>query len=209
MMIRELMVYWFAIIAVGFLLVWKSPLKTKTEFIDPETTDETKSDVSVNSELKSESDYLRQGKRVFVRADNFDPSEHASVKEMLFSTQCITLYIVAIFTAFSGFFALSQSRNFGVINGYNNDAFLAFIPSIGALFGGMRFFWSWSLDHSNFKKIYGIVLVTDIFLNFTIFFADKSPYTYAIWIWLFTFSEAGMFVLLPNQIKRTFGSKAT
>ena len=128
---------------------------------------------------------------------------------MLFSTQCLTLYVVAIFTVFSGFFALSQSRNFGVMNGYNNDAFLAFIPSIGALFGAMRFFWSWSLDHSTFKKIYGMVLVTDIFLNFTIFYADKSPYSYAVWIWLFTFSESGMIVLLPNQIKRTFGSKAT
>ena len=61
MMLRELMIHWFVIIAIGVLMVWKSP--PKTEVNNLETSDETKNDLSViSSELKSESDYERQGK---------------------------------------------------------------------------------------------------------------------------------------------------
>ena len=44
MMIRKLMVYWFAIITIGLLLVWKSP--PKPEVNNSETSDETKKEVS-------------------------------------------------------------------------------------------------------------------------------------------------------------------
>ena len=77
------------------------------------------------------------------------------------------------------------------------------------MLGCMRFIWSWSLDHSTFKFIFGIIIVTDIFLNFTIFWADKNPITYAIWIWAFTFAESGIFILMPNALRRIFGTKAT
>lgn len=46
-------------------------------------------------------------------------------------------------------------------------------------------------------------------LNFTIFFVDKNPGTYALWVWLFMFCEGGHFTLLPNILRRIYGSKAT
>jgi len=32
---------------------------------------------------------------------------------------------------------------------------------------------------------------------------------YAVWIWLFIFCDGGISVLMPNILKRIFGSKAT
>lgn len=90
-----------------------------------------------------------------------------------------------------------------------NDAFLADIPSVGAIFLCMQFTWSWAFDYSTFKFIYGIIVVIDIFLNFTIFWAAKNPITYAIWIWAFTFAFGGSFILIPNILRRIYGTKAT
>ena len=73
----------------------------------------------------------------------------------------------------------------------------------------LRFTWSWALDHYSYKVVYGTLLLLQIFLNFTIFFIDKNWYTYALWIWLFVLAEGGHYSLLPNILKRIFGSKAT
>ena len=148
-------------------------------------------------------------RREWVRPENFDPSEFASVKEMLLTKQAIVLYIISTLTFFAGIFALSQSRNFGELNGIVNDQFLAFIASFAAVFAMMRWVWSWALDHKSFKLVFGLLLALQIFLCFTIFFIDKWQWSYALWIWLFTFCEGGMFVLLPNALKKTFGHKAT
>jgi hypothetical protein len=45
---------------------------------------------------------------------------------------------------------------------------LAFIASFGALFKMFKFAWAWALDHSTVKRVYGVLLVMQIFLNFTI-----------------------------------------
>lgn len=128
---------------------------------------------------------------------------------MLLTKQALVLYVIATLTFFAGIFALSQFRYFGILNGIVSDGFLAFIPSIGAIFAMLRWVWSWALDHRSFKMIFSLLLCLQIFLCFTIFFIDKNKWGYAIWIWLFTFCDGGMFVLLPNAIKKKFGHKAT
>jgi hypothetical protein len=148
-------------------------------------------------------------KKVWARPENFDPSEFASVKEMLLTKQAFVLYIIATLTFFAGIFALSQSRNFGILNGITSDQFLAFIASMGAVFAMFRWVWSWAMDHYSFKLIFSLLLALQILLCFTIFFVDKNQWSYALWIWLFTFCEGGMFVVLPNALKKKFGHKAT
>jgi hypothetical protein len=111
-------------------------------------------------------------------------------------------------TIISGFFVVNQAKNFGVLNGLNNDRDLSLIASIGALFDVMRFLWSWWLDYTSFKKVFGTLIACQIFLNFTIFVADKTWYSYALWVWMFMFCQGGVLVLMPNIFKRIYGSKA-
>lgn len=72
-----------------------------------------------------------------------------------------------------------------------------------------KFVWAWALDFSTVKRVYGVLLVMQIFLNFTVFFTVVHAYVYAVWIWLFIFCDGGIAVLMPNILKRIFGSKAT
>ena len=83
---------------------------------------------------------------------------HASIKEMLFSKPTAILYTIAVFSVFTGFFILNQYKLFGVLNGIDNDKFLATVGSIGFVFSMLRFIWSWSLDKSTFKIVFGVLL---------------------------------------------------
>ena len=80
--------------------------------------------------------------------------------------------------------------------------------SLGSIFNTARFMWSWWLDHSTLKIVFGTLIAAQILLNFTIFLVDKNWYTYALWVWLFMFCEGGHFTLLPNIMFRIFGSRA-
>ena len=55
--------------------------------------------------------------------------------------------------------------------------------------------------------VFGTLLAVQIFLNFTIFFVDSNYISYAIWVWFFTFCEGAIFIVMPNIMKRIFGSK--
>lgn len=79
---------------------------------------------------------------------------------------------------------------------------------MGSIFNTLRFLWSWWLDYSSLKVVYGTLIACQTILNFTIFLVDKNWYTYALWIWLFMFCEGGNFTLLPNEFIRLFGSKS-
>jgi hypothetical protein len=45
---------------------------------------------------------------------------------------------------------------------------LAFIASFGSLFKMFKFLWAWALDNSTAKRVYGVLLAMQIFLNFTV-----------------------------------------
>ncbi len=118
------------------------------------------------------------------------------------------MYFIAMMAIMSGFFIVNQTKNFGVLNGLSDDHLLSFIASMGSVANTMRFLWSWWLDNSSFKVVYGTLIFTQIVLNFTMILVDKNWYTYALWVWLMMFCEGGNFTLLPNIMNRIFGSKA-
>ena len=128
---------------------------------------------------------------------------------MLFSKQCLILYLIALLSVFCGFFVLNQTKNFGYLFRNFNDEFLAHVAAIGFIFSMCRFVWSWSLDKKSFKFVFGALLGIQIFLSFTWCIVNRNAFIYALWVWLFTFAEGGIFVLMPNIINRTFGSKST
>ena len=137
-----------------------------------------------------------------------DPSTKATLKEMLLSKPFILIYIMNSLSIFTGFFVVNQTKNYGTANNMK-DHYLTKVASVGAIFNSCRFIWSWLLDHHSYKKVYGTLLVMQIFLNFTIFFVNQNRVFYAVWICLFMFCEGGHFVLAPNILKQIYGSKAT
>ena len=198
-MIRTLILCWVVIILIGVLFIWQGPRTQNKQNIVK---------AFVKNEIQEDSETSRLTVSESMPAPITDPSLHASTKEMLFSKQSAVLYGSAVMTIISGFFVVNQAKNFGVLNGLNNDKDLSLIASIGALFDVMRFLWSWWLDYASFKRVFGTLIAAQIFLNFTILIADKNWYSYALWVWLFMFCQGGVLVLMPNVFKRIYGSRA-
>ena len=142
-------------------------------------------------------------------AENFEVAVEAPIKEMLMSRQFVLLYIMNVLSLFSGYFVVNQQFNYGEANGFTNTAFLSGIASAAAIFNAGRFLWGFALDRYSYKRVYGILLVVQIFLNFTIFAVCHSGFFYLVWVCAFMFCEGGHFVLAPNILKKIFGEKAT
>lgn len=138
-----------------------------------------------------------------------DPSERATIKEMLLSKQFVVIYLMNCLSVFSGFYIVNQTVNYGEANGFTNTSYLSTVASIGAIFNAARFVWSWLLDYYPYREVYGALLGIQIVLNFTIFFVNQNAFLYAVWVCLFMFCEGGHFVLAPNILKKIFGSKTT
>ena len=128
---------------------------------------------------------------------------------MLLSRNFILIYIMNSLSILTGFFVVNQTKNYGLANGLSNEIYLTEIASIGAIFNAIRFIWSFLLDNLPYKIVYGSLLASQIILNFTIFFVNKNKFFYAVWVCLFMFCEGGHFVLVPNILKKIYGSKAT
>jgi len=216
-MLRVLDVCWFGILLFGIATIWKGPdnldlklQQLRAELESPTTPETPLSDDRINKTddrlTTTTVDRLTAPTLEAAEAD-YDPSQFASVKEMLFSKQSIILYFVSTLSVFTGFFVINQTKNFGVLNGLVDDKGLALIASIGSIFNALRFPWSWWLDYSSVKVVLSTLIISQIVLNFTIFLVDKNWYTYALWMWMFMNLEGGFFVVLPNTIKKMFGSK--
>ena len=208
-MLRWLILCWACLVLIGILTIWKAPedLMRKMSALRKEKETEEKINNTKEIDLTDRLTLPTFEEAVLATSD-FDPSKHATIKEMLLSRQSVILFIVSTFSIFTGFFVVNQTKTFGELNGLNDDRYLALICSIGSIFNTLRFVWSWWLDHAKLKIVYGTLLLAQVVLNFTIFFVDKNWYTYALWIWLFMFCEGGHFTILPNILFRIFGSRA-
>lgn len=87
----------------------------------------------------------------------------------------------------------------------NHEGYLTLISSVNSLFSSLRFIWSWALDNHSYKRVYGALLLLQIFLSSTFILAAKVRALYALWVWLSLFCEAAHFVLLPNILKKIYG----
>jgi fucose permease len=87
----------------------------------------------------------------------------------------------------------------------DDDHYLSTVSSISALFNAARFVWSGALDKFAFKKVYGVLLVIQITLAFTIELTQKSKVSFAMTLCLALFCIGGHFALFPNVLKQVFG----
>ena len=126
------------------------------------------------------------------------------MKEALRTSQFWQIYLMAMLSVFQGFYTANVYKAYGYNHAeLNDDAFLTKVGSIAALINALRFGWSavMDLESTSFKKVYGLLLVIQIALGFTMQFAVQSKSTYAIWICLMFFTQGGHFTIIPNALK--------
>ena len=128
---------------------------------------------------------------------------------MIFSQQFIIIYIMNTLSVISGFFAVNNFKKYGQLNGLTNENYLAWLGSAAAVCNSIRFIWSYATDHFSYKVVFGVLLVMQIILDFTIPLVAESSGLYAIWISLLLLCEGGHFTLVPNILKKIYGEKGT
>jgi hypothetical protein len=93
--------------------------------------------------------------------------------------------------------------------GAPGDSFTSAVGSIGAIFNGLRFIWSWALDYFSYRVVYGTLLTIEILIGCTMPSVVGYRWVYAVWICLGYLCLGGHFTLVPNEMKKVFGSKTT
>ena len=91
----------------------------------------------------------------------------------------------------------------------DHEFYLTEVGSLSSIFGSLRFIWSAFLDHYSYKKVYGTLLVLQMVIATTYYFAAKSEVMFASWIWLTIWCEGGHFTIVPNILKIIYGKHAT
>jgi hypothetical protein len=89
----------------------------------------------------------------------FHHEKEVSLRNVVKSKKFRQLYAIAVCYMFYGIYIMTSYKSLGA-NTINDDAFLTFMGSFGALFNGcMRPFWSSLLDHYSFRSVFGFLIV--------------------------------------------------
>ena len=116
--------------------------------------------------------------------------------ECLKSRMFWTIYFMALFSVSKFFICFNLVLVFGLITNdiykifgdsrpnLDHETYLTEVSSICCIFNSLRAVWSTILDHYSYKKVYGVLLVMQIFLGFTFKWSAESMTTYAIWVWM-------------------------
>jgi hypothetical protein len=117
---------------------------------------------------------------------------------------------MAFSSIFMGYYVLSVYKIFGTSIGGEiaDDNFLTQVGIATSIGGSLRLVWSSLLDikGASFKLVYGVLLVMQIVLGLTVFWAaEQGKITFLAWMTLMVFTEGGHFTLVPNAIKTIFG----
>ena len=109
-----------------------------------------------------------------------------------------------------GFYTLDVYKTFGQRNPITSgEWYLTEVGSIGGIFGSFRFIWSALLDKFSVKKVYGLLLIFQMMLAFTMKWAQLNVWTYAVSVCLIIWCEGAHFTLAPNILKIIYGNLAT
>ena len=110
-----------------------------------------------------------------------------------------------VLSVFSGLFAVNINKEYAQANGLKNESYLVLLGSIAAIFNALRGIWSFATDYLPYRLVYGVLLVLQMTLNFTITLVNKNPFFYGLWISLMVSCEGGHLTLLPNVAKKIYG----
>ena len=124
---------------------------------------------------------------------------------MLLSRQFLLIYLMNTMSIITGYFTVNNYKAYAGTNGIKDESYLALVGSIASFCSAIRFVWSMGTDHFTYRLVYGVMLVLQAILNFTIPLVNESRGAYAVWIAGILFCEGAHFVLVPNILKKLFG----
>lgn len=99
-------------------------------------------------------------------------------------------YIVNVFAEFGN-----------TVPALSDVEYLTLVNSVSSVFNALRFIWSGAIDKYPFRIIYGILVVMEILIAFTMQFSSKTRASYLIVVSLVLFCVGGHFALFPNIIR--------
>ena len=157
----------------------------------------------VDNEAKKEGNQLIEEMNKIMEKERMEAPTNL---QMCLTKPFILLYIMNMFSIVSSFFALNNFKKYGQYNGLTNENYLAWLGSLASIFNALRFLWSSMTDYYSYKMIYTILLCMQIVLNCTVQRTTDSAALYMIWISLMLFCQGGHFTLVPNVLKKIYGS---
>lgn len=110
------------------------------------------------------------------------------------------------FSVLFGYFMASSYKDYGFIK-INDDQYLSLIVGNFASIsnGFSRFLFGYMLDIFGFRKIYFILLITELFIITTIEYIASNKIMFCIWVILSMACEGGHFVLFPSKTIEIYG----
>ena len=106
-----------------------------------------------------------------------------------------------------GLFVVNTFKKFGQ-EAINDDRYLTAVGSVSAVFGGIRFLWSYLVDKYSFKLSYGIVLFINVVFGFTLVLVRYNRALFLIWVSMIVWAEGAHFALVPTLCAKLFGKHA-
>ena len=87
-----------------------------------------------------------------------------------------------------------------------SDRFLTVLGALGSFVCGMsRFFWGALMEKFSFRLLLWFLLIVNSFFSFTIFYFDRVPIIYGIYVFGSLFCYGGFLGIFPAIASRTFG----
>lgn len=108
---------------------------------------------------------------------------------------------------FFGFFMMNSFKMFGS-HYINDDKFLTFIGSFGALFNGcLRIVWSALLDYYPFRNVFSGLIAIQILVILTISWSVNNKWTYLLSVSMSNMCEGAISAVMPTLTLHVFGTK--
>ncbi len=104
-------------------------------------------------------------------------------------------------------FVINTYKKFGMQH-IKDDVFLTAVGSVSAVFGGIRFVWSYLADRYSFKFSYLIVLLMNVVFGFTLISVANVKALFMIWVCMLVWAEGAHFALVPAACAKMFGPHA-
>lgn len=107
-------------------------------------------------------------------------------------------------SVFYGYFIANSYKTFGE-EYIKDDSFLSIIASVSSFCACLRFTFGFMMEKLSFKTTFSILLVIQIFVSGTIYWAVRHRWWYLFWMCFSYWLEGGHFTLMPTVCGKLFG----
>ena len=136
-----------------------------------------------------------------------DHNSSLAIKEV-FKTKKIWQIILLNFCALYFLYIITNTnRSFGQLN-LLNSGLLSTLSKLYSLINGFgRIIWGFLLDKFELKKLYFLILLTEILISTTIFYVGKYQYLYSIMVCICSFLFSGVVIIIVIIFPKIYGIK--